>query len=279
MAQEDFGKIVSELERRLRTLERSAAGGGAVSDVNYFVPPEVPTGLVNGSNAVFTTSQNFVSGSTMVYRDGQLMKKTDDYFESGANQITFVSAPASSTNILIAYQIQSAAANNADTVDNYHANATPTASNLLPLDSNAQFPVATIPNSSISSAKLASNAVETAKILDGAVTGAKMADTGWVAVTMQNNWVNYDATYGRTDLTFVRKIGNVVFMQGLIKSGASGATAFTLPAGYRPRINLIFATTANSAYSEFRVMNNGAVIPYAAGTSWFSIACCFIADA
>jgi hypothetical protein len=47
--------------------------------------------------------------------------------------------------------------------------------------------------------------------------------------TFQNSWVNFAAS--TSSLAF-RKIGNVVFIKGLLKSGTS--TIFTLPAGYRP---------------------------------------------
>lgn len=60
----------------------------------------------------------------------------------------------------------------------------------------------------------ADSSVSTPKIADQAVTGAKQYDSGWVAVTMLNSWVNYDTSYGVSGLTYIRKIGNVVPHQG-----------------------------------------------------------------
>lgn len=51
----------------------------------------------------------------------------------------------------------------------------------------------------------------------------------------QNSWVNFDAAAGPTGraASFYRHNGRV-YLGGVIKSGASGTIAFTLPVGYRP---------------------------------------------
>lgn len=65
---------------------------------------EVPAGLVNGSNTVFTTSSSFRSGTTRVYLNGARQKPTTHYTESAVNQITFVTAPAGGALLLIDYE-------------------------------------------------------------------------------------------------------------------------------------------------------------------------------
>lgn len=62
---------------------------------------------------------------------------------------------------------------------------------------------------------------------------AAIADSGWIAPTLLNSWVNFGSTF---DTAAYRKIGEVVYVRGLIKSGTttSGTTIFTLPSGYRP---------------------------------------------
>lgn len=123
---------------------------------------ETPTGTVDGSNTTFTTSQGYVGGSTQVYRDGQLMKPGgDDYTETtpSSGTIDFTTAPASGSVILVTYQVANTATGNADTVDNYHANATPTANNIPVLDANGEIPVAAYGDGDITQAKLDSGAI------------------------------------------------------------------------------------------------------------------------
>ena len=56
---------------------------------------QVPTPAPDGSTTVFTTPDNYVSGSLNVYRDQSVLKKGagDDYTETTANTFTVASAP------------------------------------------------------------------------------------------------------------------------------------------------------------------------------------------
>jgi hypothetical protein len=54
------------------------------------VTGEVPNGLINGGNTIFTTTNNFQSGSLAVYLNGV---RTLDFAITGANQFTMGSAP------------------------------------------------------------------------------------------------------------------------------------------------------------------------------------------
>ncbi len=115
-----------------------ATSGGGVGS-NSIVTNEVPSGTVDGSNATFTLSSAYVSGSTQVFRDGQLMKPGGaDYTETTPTTgvFTFTTATASGSVIEVTYQKSLTRFGNADTVDGFHANSTPTASNILPLDSS-----------------------------------------------------------------------------------------------------------------------------------------------
>lgn len=87
------------------------------------VSNEIPSGTVNGTNAVFTTASSYVSGSLLVFRDGQLMTLTGDYTQTGANQFTFVTAPSIGSVIVVNYQSAVSSTGNADTLDGYHASA------------------------------------------------------------------------------------------------------------------------------------------------------------
>ena len=64
---------------------------------------EVPTGLLNGINATFTTLFNFVSGTVEVFLNGQLQKIVNDYQLVGNNTINLSISPMTGENILINY--------------------------------------------------------------------------------------------------------------------------------------------------------------------------------
>lgn len=64
---------------------------------------EVPNGLVNGSNATFTTNFNFVSGSVQFFLNGSLQKIIDDYQVIGNDTILLNISPMSGENLLINY--------------------------------------------------------------------------------------------------------------------------------------------------------------------------------
>jgi len=116
----------------------SGGGGGSVS----FEYGEVPSGAVDGSNAVFTTTLGYVATSLAVYRDGQRMKRVDDYAETtpASGIFTFVTPPAIGSVIYVDYQSTISTTGNADTLDGYHANPTPTPNTILPLDGTGKFP-------------------------------------------------------------------------------------------------------------------------------------------
>lgn len=108
---------------------------------NSFVGGETPSGTVDGSNATFTLVSTPVSGTLALYRDGQLMKGGGADYTLTTNSIAFVTAPVTGSVLLAFYYFSNAGTSNADTVDGYHANATPTANNIPVLDAQgALFP-------------------------------------------------------------------------------------------------------------------------------------------
>lgn len=86
-----------------------------------FVYNETPTGTVNGTNDEFTLANTPVSGTEMVYRDGQLMKGGGDDYSISGGTITFTTAPVTGSVILVSYQQSVSVAGNADTLDGLHA--------------------------------------------------------------------------------------------------------------------------------------------------------------
>lgn len=97
----------------------------------------------------------------------------------------------------------------------------------------------------------------------------KLGDSGWIALPLVNSWVSYDNTYGPPRY---RKVAGVVFVQGLIRSGSLGAVAFTLPAGYRPSLKLLFVVDRDpNVDGRIDVETNGNVVMVTASTGWTSL--------
>jgi hypothetical protein len=82
--------------------------------------------------------------------------------------------------------------------------------------------------------------------------------TTWTNVTFQNGWVNYGA--GQQNAQY-RKIGDLVYLRGGIKSGTNGLAAFTLPVGFRPAgvVNLIGPGNTLGQAAHITITTAGAV--------------------
>lgn len=79
-----------------------------IANGTYFVENEVPSGTVNGSNAVFTTA-NTVNPTTsiIVTLNGAHQKPGGvDYTFSSTNTITFAVAPPTGSLLLVSYRRQ-----------------------------------------------------------------------------------------------------------------------------------------------------------------------------
>lgn len=64
---------------------------------------ETVTGLVNGSNKLYTTQTNYVAGLLRVFVNGVLQEPTTDYTETTDNSFTMVVAPSGSDVVLASY--------------------------------------------------------------------------------------------------------------------------------------------------------------------------------
>lgn len=119
-----------------------------INGSNSLVTDETPAGSVNSSNTAFTTAQSYIGGSLKVFVNG-LKQKTGTHFTETtptSGIFTMSDAPLTGDIITVEYQKVSSVSGNADTVDGIHANSTPTANQLLPLDSNAQIPSTLVKN-------------------------------------------------------------------------------------------------------------------------------------
>jgi len=98
-----------------------------------------------------------------------------------------------------------------------------------------------------------------------------VAPTVWTAVTFQNAWVNFGG--GEQPMQY-RKIGDMVQLRGVIKSGALNTVAFTLPAGFRPPLQLHLAS-GGGAYTDIIVAATGTVSPSVGNTAVMWVNCEF----
>jgi hypothetical protein len=70
--------------------------------------------------------------------------------------------------------------------------------------------------------------------------------TGWMPATLNNSWINYGTPYQQAEY---RRVGDEVQVRGLIKSGSSGVSVLTLPVGFRPPAEMLYAGIANLNYT------------------------------
>jgi hypothetical protein len=70
---------------------------------NSRVYNEIPTGLINNVNTIFTTAVAFVAGSEEVKLNGIIQTRIDDYTISSTTTITMLVAPEPSDKLLISY--------------------------------------------------------------------------------------------------------------------------------------------------------------------------------
>lgn len=64
---------------------------------------EIPTGVLNGMNATFTTQHDFVPGSVEVFVNGLKQKLINDFNTTGVRTILLAQSPNSNENILVNY--------------------------------------------------------------------------------------------------------------------------------------------------------------------------------
>lgn len=80
-------------------------GATVTTSSGSFVIGEIPSGAVNGSNATFTTAQNFVPESVQVFVNGVSQTNAVDYTTSGTTTINLNVSPVSGDYIRVNYKI------------------------------------------------------------------------------------------------------------------------------------------------------------------------------
>lgn len=78
------------------------------------------------------------------------------------------------------------------------------------------------------------------------------ADTSQnIPATLLNGWVNYLNTYC---VAAYQKKNDIVYVQGLVRSGTVGGVIMNLPVGYRPPNDLIIGVDGSGAANSNRIL-------------------------
>ncbi|WP_421883300.1 hypothetical protein [Methylibium sp.] len=90
----------------------------------------------------------------------------------------------------------------------------------------------------------------------------------WIAPTLLNSWVNFSAAFNPAG--YFRDQFGIVRLRGLVKDGsAANAVIFTLPTGYRPAFQTMFAVISGSILGRVDVLANGDVQMISGGSVGF----------
>ncbi len=95
-------------------------------------------------------------------------------------------------------------------------------------------------------------------------------DTGWIAPTLLNGWVNYGSIW---ETAAYRKKNGIVYIRGLIRNGTatSGTDLFILPAGFRPGMNSHVIVPSNGLLGIVNIMTTGEVDFNTGTNAWMSL--------
>jgi len=108
-----------------------------------------------------------------------------------------------------------------------------------------------------------------ARIIDGFVSIGVQSAT---APSLTNSWATtYATTNGYEPPGYTRLPDGWVTLSGYLSNGTVTASAFTLPTGYRPAKQQVFAVASNGAFGEVIVAADGTVTPQVGSNVWFSL--------
>ena len=97
------------------------------------------------------------------------------------------------------------------------------------------------------------------KVIAGGVPANANVDTPWADMPMVNGWGNYGAPW---ETGMYRRVGGVVYMRGLIRTGGAQATQaviFNLPVGFRPNSDQHIGANSNGGFVTLNIYANGNV--------------------
>jgi hypothetical protein len=99
----------------------------------------------------------------------------------------------------------------------------------------------------------------------------KYVDGTLQTLTLVNSWVVFDSPYD--SIPAVWKIGNTVFIQGMIKSGSSSGSnqIATLPSGFRPSKRIMFPILCAAGLGRIDITSDGLIYPITTDSGWTSM--------
>jgi hypothetical protein len=100
----------------------------------------------------------------------------------------------------------------------------------------------------------------------------------WIFPTLENSWVNYGGGWRAARYT---KLGNRVYIEGLVKDGTFNLAVLTLLSAYRPSEGLLFATITGNLVGRINIASTGAVYfegAMGSSNSFCSLNCSFYQD-
>jgi len=111
------------------------------------------------------------------------------------------------------------------------------------------------------------NGVLHKKVLDKMTSHSK--SNIWYQPTMENNWVAYNAANNVAE--YMIDDNGFVHLRGILKNG-DGTTDdfFSLPQGFRPAFQELFAGVSNNGFCGIEVSANGDVRAYTGGSATFT---------
>jgi hypothetical protein len=113
-------------------------------------------------------------------------------------------------------------------------------------------------------------AVTIAQASIGSISGSIPQDD-WTNATLINNWTVWNVGFNPPG--YFRDSLGIVHLRGVLNTNTFAKTAFTLPAGYRPRFNELFVcSTSLNTCGNIDIVPDGSVVPNSSGSaSWFSL--------
>lgn len=227
--------------------------GDVPAPTSSIVVKEPITGF-DGTKTQFTTSQPYTPGSLQAsirgLPQGSFVTETDPL----TGKFTFDEAPASTDTGTVYYHTANTGLGNAQSVNNYTANGTPTPNNLLPLNGDGKFP----------------DSVH--------MTAVKRVIGTTGNPGYQNGWQHYTAPWGPN--YFIKSADGMVTVSIMTRSGSLNTTIFTLPVGFRPGARISCAGRDASGAVLVDVSTDGAVATEAGtSNSWLAFNITFLAEA
>ena len=250
-------------DSRVQSNIKSEFGGGGSTSSNSLTINEVPTGDIDGSNTSFTISSTPVADTLSVYING--IKQSPTHYSLTGTTLTLSTAPLTGTELLVDYLVPGAVSNNADTVDNFNANATPTANTIPVLDSSAKLPMTAIPQ--LTSPKINEDVALTSTSTE--LNKLHTAPTWTEVSSFTNSWVNLGGNF--STCAYLKDGFGFVHLKGIVKDGTIPNSIFTLPTGYRPAKDSNYSVPSNLAFGVCQVKSDGTVLPAAGDNAWFSL--------